>query len=273
MKRHISKIENKLLLRYLLPFLIVCTFEHQTGKEIRRIVSLAPSLTEIIFFLGTGDRLVGVSTYCDYPESARRIEKIGDFSNPSLERIIALKPDLVLAAMPEQKRIVTELEKLKIPVFSSHPKSLTEIVHEIDSVARLLQVKSPKDSLLRLIRDEPAGRRVRVYLELSPNPVITTGISSYLNDLIKKSGGVNIFGDLDIEFPTVSWVQVLRRDPEVILIFHDQDYQGRVGWDRLTAVKNDLVIKPSNPDIFLRPGPRVFQALQELKEIIKRCVG
>ena len=258
-------------MRYLLLFLITCASRPESGSEIRRIVSLAPSLTEIVFFLDGGDRLVGVTTFCDYPEQAKSIYKVGDFSNPSLERIIALKPDLILATMPEQRRIIIELMKMDIPVFTSHPRTLVDIISEIDSIAHLLKVRSPRDSLLDLIQSSPVKERPRVYLELSPDPIITIGSSSYLNDLIKKSGGENIFSDLNLEFPSVNWADVLRRDPEIILIFHTQDYRGRIGWKGLSAVRSGMVIDDLNPDIYLRPGPRTFQAYSELKEIISRC--
>ncbi|RKX69366.1 hypothetical protein DRP53_08385 [candidate division WOR-3 bacterium] len=260
-------------MRYLvLLTLLSCVGERQKS-EVKRVVSLAPSLTEMVFFLGAQNRLVGVTTFCDYPPEAKKITKIGDFSNPNLERIVALKPDLVLAALPEQRRIVAELSKMGISVFTSHPKTIDAIIDEMDSLAHLFGLPFPEDSLKKLIYPLPNfDRKPKVYIELAADPIITVGHPSYLNDLIIKSGGINIFASVEVEFPVVSWEEVVRADPDLILIFHNQRCEERLGWKELTAVKNGMVFSGLNEDVFLRPGPRIFIALSELRRIIEGCV-
>lgn len=262
-------------MRYFIFVLILsCANRPAENHAIKRIISLAPNLTETAFFIGAGDRLVGVTTYCNYPPGVREIEKVGDFANPSLERIVSLRPDIVLLALPEQRRLKTELEKLKIQTFASQPHNLLDIIDEIDSLARLLKQSSPKESLLDLLKPIKATEnRPGIYIELSSSPIITIGKTAFLDDVIKKAGGINIFTDISIEFPVVSWEEILRRDPDIILIFHNQKYRDREGWNRLTAPKTGMVFADLDQDIFLRPGPRTFKALKILKSIIDRCAG
>ncbi|HIE06380.1 MAG TPA: cobalamin-binding protein [bacterium (Candidatus Stahlbacteria)] len=228
-------------------------------------------MTETIFFLGADERLVGVTTYCNYPVSAKQIAKVGDFSNPSIEKVVGLKPDLVLIALPEQKRMMRELKKFGIRIFVSHPHTIRDIIGEIDSLARILNRPSPRDSLLAFLKPQPAQRkRLKVYVELSSDPIITTGRSSFLNDLIDNAGGDNIFSDVPLEFPVVSWEKVFVRNPDVILIFHTGRFEGRNGWMKLEAVRSGRVFTDLDQDIFLRPGPRTFKALKILRSIINR---
>jgi len=249
---------------------ISCAQEHTNSSY--RVVSLSPAMTEILFSLGAGDKIVGVTTYCDFPPQARKIRKVGDFSNPSIERIVALKPDLVIVNLPEQKRIKSELDKLEIKTFISSPKSLQDIYKELAAIGDTLGLRRRADSVINYMKQNiqtvRTSDRKSVYVEISPKPLITIGAATFLNDLINAAGGTNIFEDLEKDYPVVGQETVIRRNPEIIILLHPEDASGRTGWQNIQAIKNDRVFKNLNPDHLMRPGPRLVDGFRELKRII-----
>lgn len=228
-------------------------------------------MTEIIYALGAEKSLVGTTTFCDYPEDARSKTKVGDFSNPSLERIVALKPSLVILNPPEQNRIKAELEKLGIPIFISGPSALDSLYSEIRSLGDIVNEKNRADSLVRYMQSNlssqsTAGRRV--YVEISERPLITIGKRSFLNELIVRAGATNIFSDLDDAYPIVSQESVIKRNPDIIIILHPGDISDRIGWQKTDAVKNHRLYDHIDQQLLLRPGPRLVQGYKELCRII-----
>jgi len=245
-----------------------------TQKEVKgaRIVSLSPAMTEILFSLGAGDRLVGVTTFCDYPEQAKSIAKVGDFSHPSIERIVGLRPEMVIVNLPEQMRITRELEKLRIKIFTSSPRSLDEIFAEILALGKELDLNKQADSLVTYMKGHlqpvKTKHRKKVYVEISPKPIITVGANTFLNDLIDRAGGVNIFGDLNKDYPVVSQEAVIVRDPDLIIALHPETVTGRTGWQKINAIKNGRVYTGLNQDHLMRPGPRLVQGFEALAKVI-----
>lgn len=273
-------LRAKAMRRWLVLLFCLFACAQPIAKTPKRIVSLAPSITEIIFALGCGNNLKGNTTYCDYPEAAKLVYKVGDFSNPSLERIVALKPEIVFATLPEQKIIVDKLQKLGIRVFISQPKDLDAMLQEIKAISQLLKVCSKGDSLVQSLKNEIqnsiANRQnpVPVYLEISSNPLITVGGSSFINDVINKAGGKNIFSDLSQEYPIVSQEEIIKRNPSVIFILHPLTKQAevkkRLGWQKITAVAQGKIYDDINPDLIFRPGPRIGQGIKTLAQRIQR---
>src|SRR5215467_4084709 len=169
--------------------------------EPRRLISLAPSVTEILFAIGLGDRVVGVTTYCDYPPETATIEKVGDTQRPNLEKIISLKPDLVIISTASQlEEFVGNLERLGVPVYVNNPTDLGSL---LDSIQRLGGVAGVPESAAALVaglssrinevHSKVAGlRRPRVLLVLSSEPLITAGGRTFINDLITEAGGQSI---------------------------------------------------------------------------------
>lgn len=238
----------------------------------RRIISLSPGMTEVIFAIGGQDWLVGVTSYCDYPPAARTLPRVGDFSHPSLERIIRLKPDLVIVNLPEQQRIKQDLEKMNIPVFVSAPESLNDIYREIVELGRRIGRLTAAESLAAQMRKriQPVPRRrCPVYLELSPRPLITVGRNNFLSEMVACAGGQNIFADLDRSYPVIPQEEVIRRNPAVIIVLHPQSIQNRIGWSKIDAVRNHRIYSQLNPDLLLRPGPRLVEGFEVLKQILE----
>lgn len=229
-------------------------------------------MTENIFALGAAQDLVGVTTFCDYPEEAKKIYKIGDFSNPSLERIVGLKPDLVIVNLPEQTRIKKELEKLDINIFISSPRTLDDIYNEIIEIGRVVKKQQAADSLINYMKMHISmvnrSSKKRVYIELSPRPLVTIGAPSFLNELLEMAGAENIFADLGKAYPVVPQEEVIKRNPDVIIVLHPEEIRDRLGWRTITAISNNKVYTTLNQDHLMRPGPRLIIGFEQLKRIM-----
>lgn len=291
MQRSKIKQQNKLIkikkksyvLHCLLIFALFVSCD-KSNKETKaqRIISLVPSVTEIIYTLGQDSLLVGNTIYCDYPEAAKSVYKVGDFSNPSIERIVKRKPSLVFVTLPEQQKIVNELKKLKIPVFITHPKTVDSVLVEIENIGKLLNASATADSLVKSIRqrleqiaqsnynllDSP-----RVYLEIAGTPIMTIGARSYINDLMRYAGARNVFSDIDREYIVTNSEELIERNPDIIIILHPQakkeQVRKRLGWSKINAVKKNRIYDELNPDYFFRPGPRFIYAIEDLSRIVQ----
>lgn len=248
----------------------------------KRIISLVPSVTEIIYALGRDSLLVGNTIYCDYPEAAKSVYKVGDFSNPSVERIVNRKPSLVLATLPEQQKIVEELNKLKIPVYVNRPRTVDSVLVEIENIGKLLDASDVANAINNAIRiriDEIERQNLnlvdspRVYIEISGTPIMTVGRRSYIHDLMRYAGARNVFGDIDREHVVTNSEELIARNPDIIIILHPQakktTVRKRLGWSQITAVKKGRIYDDLNPDYFFRPGPRFIYAIEDLSKIVQ----
>lgn len=261
----------------------------QLGREVviedepLRIISLAPSNTEILFALGLGERVVGVTEFCNYPPEALEKEKIGGFSNPSIEKIIALEPDIVLATSIHRKTVIPELEKRGIKVFALAPKNMDEIFEGIElcgllfGVERraLLLVKEMR-GVIKEVRDRVKGReKKKVFYLTWHEPIWTSGSGTFAHELIEIAGGENIFGDKK-GWIMVTLEEVIERDPEVIVAStgHGEARDLPFNWaktdERLSAIsaRKEGRIYQIDADLITRPGPRIVEALKLLSEMI-----
>lgn len=259
----------------LLIFLVSCSVKPSDKSRVR-VVSLAPSLTEIVYALRRADDLVGVTSFCDYPIEAKQKYRVGDFSNPSLERIVALKPDLVLVNLPEQNRIKNELEKLKIRIFNSSPATVEDIIKDVQAIGQLLYVRGRGDSLADSLRNElillgrePITNSPNIYLEISSQPLVSVGSTSYINDMLERAGGRNVFADLRVAYPVVSQEELIRRNPDLMFILHKAGMGQRLGWQNIRAVREDHVYYDLDPDLIFRPGPRIIEGIRMIHERLK----
>jgi iron complex transport system substrate-binding protein len=248
----------------------------------QRIISLAPSLTETLYALGAGDRLVGVTSYCDYPAEALTKPKIGDMLNPNLERITAMHPDLVLITKEGNRRdTLTALEHLNIPVFAVETERLDDISRMFRDVGRAvgeaaagMNLATALDQRVTRVQRAIAGQKVRrVLMVIWLQPMVTVGRGTFLNDLLERAGGRSI-ADVDSQpWPKLSVEEIVRSDPEYIVVTRSPGFSpGRdellklPGWKELTAVKQDHIV--SLPDTVQRPGPRIADMLEMLARAI-----
>jgi len=247
----------------------------------RRIVSLAPSITETVFALGFGNRLVGVTSHCDYPAEAKRLPKIGDFMSPSLEVIAAKQPDLVIgvtgATDPAKAR---EIERLGIKITLVSVSSVSEILSSFKRIAALLGDPDAGATLVEKItaqfgkvkrRIAPAPRRSTL-LAVGLRPLVAVGGKNFLDELITLAGGENIAGNASQPWLNLPDEYVVAKAPQVII-------QAGMGSDasRPTRQWSDLKSIPAvkerrvytyNSDKILRPGPRIGEGLEEIARLI-----
>jgi iron complex transport system substrate-binding protein len=254
-------------------------------KNIRRIISLAPACTEILFAIGAGDEVVAVTTFDNYPPEATTREKIGGFSREtiSLERIVHFQPDVIFSSGSLQRELIADLERLELVVVALEPKSLDGVMDAVrlagritghdeqaDEVAKRIQTSA--DDVARVLATIPPSQRPRVFYQVWDQPLRTAGSRSYLGHLIELSGGQNIFQDLTEAYPLVSEETVVKRDPQVILApAHEgttrQSISERAGWDSVEAVRSGRVYL-LDEDLISRPGPRVAQALRTIAQAL-----
>src|SRR5687767_815299 len=297
---------RKTLLCSLLILLVACapqaagtespaalTFTDGLGREVKlegpaqRVLSMAPSNTEILFAIGAGSQVVGRDSLSDYPAEAADITDIGStFEALNTEAIVSLKPDLVLAAEINTPEQVKQLEDLGLTVYYlKNPATLEEMYDNLAIVAQLTGHEDEAAALTESLKarvaavDEkiaPLSSRPGVFYELDatdPAKPYTAGKGTFITLLIDRAGGYNIASDID-GYPQFSLEQVVTADPAFIILgdarygVSPESIAQRPGWENLSAVKNGNVV-PFNDDLASRPGPRLVDALEELAKILR----
>ncbi len=264
-------------------FLAVLTafYGCHTAQKVRRpsAVSLVPSVTETIFAMHAENHLLGVSDFCDYPPEARKLPHVGSLLSPSYERILELRPDIVFVTLPMQKEVKQNLEKLGMKTADISPESISEILNSIVEVGTLLDetgksiklrdsLKSEYEKLLKSIPTD--GETLKVYVELSGRPLYTVGKNSFISEYLSVIGWKNAFDDVEQAYFAVNDEEVVRRNPQVIILLYkngnSEEVRKRVGWSDIDAVRNGRIFVVNDPDVFLRPGPRFLDAIKWLVE-------
>ena len=242
-----------------------------------RIISLAPHATELLFAAGAGARVVGVSAYSNFPAEASRLPSVGDAMRADMERIIALKPDLIVGWKSGNNPAQLErLRALGLPVFDSEPRQFDDIASSLERLGALAGTVEGRAAAarfradLRALRERYSARKpVRVFYQIWPSPLMTLNDAHIVSEAIRLCGGVNLFGKLAPLVPTVSREAVLKADPEAIFV-SDEDAQafGRWrGYGNLTAVRNDSLFRIDG-GVMNRAGPRMLGATALLCEQI-----
>ncbi|MGO9120321.1 MAG: ABC transporter substrate-binding protein [Desulfomonilaceae bacterium] len=246
----------------------------------KRVISLAPSLTEIVFDLGAGHTLVGRTARCNEPPEALKIQEIGAYMSPDLERIIALRPDLVLS--PEtgmRKEVVDRLTELGIPTFVDNSNTLDDIVHSIDRLGTILGRESDAKTVVRQFQRRRQAVRQRVEHASKPlilfvvgiRPLVLAGGRSFIGSLVREAGGVNVAEEAAVPHPKFSMEEVARRDPDIIIVLNKEcrDDECFNEWQRhqdLSAVRNNQIYE-LDADLIARPSARIMDALEQLAAI------
>ncbi|MEA3442576.1 MAG: ABC transporter substrate-binding protein [Chloroflexota bacterium] len=244
----------------------------------QRIISLAPSNTETLFALGLGDKVVGVTEYCNYPPEALDKEKIGGYSTPDIEKIIALQPDLVLASSIHAKEFIPALEERGLTVFALAPENLGGILEDIRMVGEVTgkeeeasELVTRMDNRIEAVTNKTKNMREkpRIFFITWHEPLWTVGSGTIIQELIGKAGGVNIFQDIS-GHSTVDLEEVIFRDPEVIITCTGHgDAKGKpFEWAKseprlqVTKARKSSRIYQVDADLVNRAGPRVVDALE-----------
>jgi iron complex transport system substrate-binding protein len=252
-------------------------------EEPRRIVALAPNLTEILYFLGLGDRVVGVTKYSYYPPAAALKPKVGTYINLNVERIISLSPDLVIGtADGNEPGVVDLLEQAGIAVFIVNPRNMRQVIDTVATLGRVCGLPEKGRALSkelskrvdRIVEKTRPRRRPLVLLQINVRPIMSVNRNTYLHDLILLAGGRNMTQDSPITYPRISLEEVIRRKPEVIVI-SSMERGGRfeearrewLKWTSIPAAKNKRV-HLIDSDLIDRPSTRIVEGLEAMARIL-----
>lgn len=260
--------------------------QDQLGRNIviptvlKRIVSLAPSVTECMFALEKGNKLVGVTKYSDYPPQAVQLPKVGSYVNLDLEKIVALRPDLCLATKDGNPiKVIDRLEELGIPVYALDPRNLSTVMETINELGQLLKAQKKSSKVVQgmkkrveLIKKRVAktNSRPRVFFQIGSSPIVSVGSRTFIHELIKLAGGVNVAAG-SVDYPRFSREEVLILNPDIIVINSMTRDQQILKWAKqrwsefpnLPAVKKKQIYGV-NSDYFNRAGPRLVKGLEIL---------
>jgi len=250
----------------------------QVPANVKRIVSLAPNLTEIVFALGEGDRLAGDTDFCDYPAEASKKPHVGGPVNPNLEQVVALKPDLVLATAINRRETVDALARIGVPVYATDPHSVEDMIASVEHIGKVLEAEKTAAPLAENLRERLSNldRRIsaaaprRVLFVVWTDPLITIGRDSFIADALRRAGARSVV-DVTAEWPRISFEEILRLQPEFLVFAnaHAADAQREIdslrtrpGWRELDAIRRGNIVVVS--DAINRPAPRMVDAVEQL---------
>jgi iron complex transport system substrate-binding protein len=256
----------------------------ETGRRVgvparvERIVSLAPSITEILFALGLESRLAGVTDWCDFPPAAKSKPSVGQVISPSLEKIAALKPDLVLATTAGNRReTATAIEQLGIPLYGLNPRSVEEVLTSIRTLGELLHVPQAGADLeaglrsrLKTVAARVGGRpRLRVLFVLWLEPLMSIGRQTFVHDALVRAGAESVSAERPEDWPRLSLEEALRQNPDYLILAHSPALERRLAalrtdpvWSTLHALRENRIVLLD--EAVLRPGPRIVDAIEQL---------
>ncbi len=267
------------------------TFTDDLGRNVtlfktsEKIVSLVPSSTEIVFAVGAGDKVVGVTRYDVYPPElvdklkAGTIVSVGGGFDPDIEKIAALKPDIILVDGPSHvgSKPLTKLKELGFTIVALNANSIEGVLKDIRLVGKIVGNTAQADNVMAtmnakinfVVSKTSNAPKVKVYIENWPDPLFSVGLGYLQNEMVEKSGGINIFSDLTGS-GQVNAEAVIERNPDVIIMFHNQtgigDLRNRPGWDQINAVKNNKVFQMTGYEG--APNPRIADSLLKMAKFI-----
>lgn len=254
------------------------------GRRVRvpvrpeRIISLAPSLTEIIYAVGAGDRLVGNTTYCDYPQEAKFVAKVGDTLQPNIESIVALRPQLILVSTASQLEAFTkQLDERGIAFYVTDPRDLEGVFRSINALGDLLNERERATQVVQDLRarsstiEEKVKARelVTVFYQVSAEPLYTAGRESFITDLIRRAGGQSVTADVAGAWLRYSDEAALAARPEAIIMPTGDSMGAAANADiaaslrKSPAAQNNRIYR-INGDYLSRPGPRLVEGLEQM---------
>jgi iron complex transport system substrate-binding protein len=256
----------------------------QVPKNPRRVLSLAPSITEMVYALDKEELLVGATLYSNYPPQAKELPRVGSYVNLNVEKILQLEPDLCLATKDGNPvSTVRRLQSLGVPVYALDPRSLEQVMRTLQELGGILQARDEAEKKVSAMRKRlqelkararQSGERPRVFFQIGQRPLVSAGQETFIQELISLAGGENLAAGAGT-YPRFSREEVLRMDPELILISSMANDQAAAkesvrSWRRypgISAVRQDRIhIVPA--ELFNRPSPRMLDALEILVELL-----
>ncbi len=246
--------------------------------RIDRVVSLAPNLTEIIYAVSAGDRLVGNTTFCNYPAEARNVTKVGDTMQPSIERLLALRPQLVVVSTASQlEAFANQLNEHQIAVYITDPHDLEGVFRSISGIGDLLNEPEAASEVVKRLRARSenveravAGRPpVSVFFQLSGQPLYTAGKGSFVTNLIERAGGRSVTADVNEAWPRLSDEAALASRPEAVIMLSGDSMGAAANTKVAPALRNSPAAQNGRVyqiegDLLTRPGPRLLDGLEQM---------
>ncbi len=255
----------------------------QLDNPPNRIVSLAPSITETLFFLGLGDKVVGVTRYCNFPPEAQTKTIIGGVIDPNYEIIVSLKPDLIIMTVEgNTKESFDKLSSLGFKIFVTNPRNFDGIFKTMLDIGKICGVEDRAISLVDSLKRELdkikkkniAKAKPKIFVLLSLNPVMTAGKNTFINEIIEKAGGINVAGNSKQNYPIFNREEILKVNPDIIILTDPKVGKDELlnmfpEWKHIKAIKENKIFK-IDPDILLRPSPRVVLATKIIAQLIDK---
>ena len=233
------------------------------------------------FQTGAGESLIGATDHCDYPPEAMSIERVGGFGAPNVEKVLALRPDLAIAAGLEREEVADMLRRSGIRVLNVQIRNFEELFNATRQIGEAVGKSQQAESLVARMRAEletvaakngtAPRQRPRVFVEIGDHPLMTAGGGSFLDDLIARAGGVNVAREISQAYISINPEKVIAWNPDIIVVARMGQpgdaaarLAHRIGWADIKAVKNRGVIDDINPDLLFRPGPRLIDGVKAL---------
>jgi iron complex transport system substrate-binding protein len=242
-------------------------------ERLERVVSLAPNLTENIFAVGAGDRLVGVTSFCNYPPEAQKIQKVADTQTPNLEAIIALRPEAIFVSTASQLENFTRtLEQQNIAVFVTNPQDLEGVLRNLRQLGDLFGTGDRAEKLVaelenrvRKVEEKVKARpEVKVFVQIDRESLYTIGRDSFITDLIARAGGESVTREVATAYPKLSKETALALNPEAIILSESpNNLEPNDVFKNSAAVRKGRVFK-IDADLLSRPAPRIVDALEQI---------
>jgi len=271
------------VLIFILIVLCACTSNLHDNKD--RYIVLSPEIAELLTYLGVSEKIVGITAECDYPPTLSEKEIIGNFGQINLENVISLKPSIVFTTALEQADITNQLSKLNIKTVQFYPSNIIDLVGVIDSLGVLTNSQPAADSLNKFIltnfvefekKAQDLKNKQKAYIEIYGDPIMSVSNDSYVGQLLYYAGMENIFETLEREYSRVSAEDVVKLNPDIIILTYPgmsaKDVANRKGWNVINAVRGRKIytIDDINPDLILRATPRNVDGVKALQNLLNQ---
>lgn len=257
---------------------------HTFAAPVKRIISLAPHITELLFAVGAGAQIVGTLAHSDYPKAARKIPRIGDYYQVNMEKLVTLKPDIIIGWQANNARgNWQKIHRLKRPIFISNPKTFVDIARNLQQLGILTGHSQQGERAAHMLRHNVQNlrqrhqhkKKIRVFYQVWDTPLMTLNRNSFITHVIELCGGVNVFADLPTVSSQVSLESVIAAKPEVILISEQRTkaYTELKRWQEVKGMHAVQVgnVYPIDASALSRPTPRLYQGAHQLCQVLDKA--
>lgn len=270
----------RILALILIMIMVLCSCAKSSKEQEARYVVLSPEVAEILYAIGAGDKIVGITEECTFPEALKGLAVVGKFGALNREQVIALKPTIIFSSALEQEAIAAEFSKLGYRVESFYPESIDDMLIGVRHLGVVTNhneaASSLADSLsehISAMKQSAPSSRPKIYLEIYRDPLMSVADSSFVGQLIEVAGGDNIFSSLERDYARVKTEAVIQAAPDIMICYSQDSLENilnRKGWQDIPAIRDKRIYfeKDISPDLIQRAGPRIIQGLQRLREII-----